>query len=107
MNASLDYLRTQPPVRANLERLKPPGGRVEDVTLDYLCDIGQFVVGDPESVARQLRQLYADVGGFGTFLLVAGRDPAPIGARLAMLERFAREVAPALADLGEATAVPA
>jgi alkanesulfonate monooxygenase SsuD/methylene tetrahydromethanopterin reductase-like flavin-dependent oxidoreductase (luciferase family) len=77
------------------------------VTFDYLADIGQFVVGDAESVARQLRQLYADTGGFGTFLLVAGRDPAPLPERLAMLERFAREVVPALASLGMAAALPA
>jgi limonene 1,2-monooxygenase len=107
LNASLDYLRTQPPVRANLERLKPEGGTVEDVTFDYLADIGQFVVGDAEAVARQLRELHADAGGFGTFLLVAGRDPAPLPERLAMLERFARDVAPALADLGVAAALPA
>jgi len=102
MDASLDYLRTQPPVRANLERLKPPGADVEAVTFDYLCDIGQFVVGSPETVIQRLRQVYADVGGFGTLTLVAGRDPAPISQRLAMLERFARDVAPALADLGAA-----
>jgi hypothetical protein len=105
MNASLDYLRTQPPVRANLERLKPPGGSVEAVTLDYLCDIRQFVVGDPDTVLHQLRDLYAAVGGFGTLLLVAGRDPAPLPERLAMLERFAREVAPGLADLGTPAAL--
>ncbi len=107
MDASLDYLRSQPSVRANLQRLAPPGAPVEAVTFDYLCDIEQFVVGAPETVLRQLRALYDGAGGFGTLLLVAGRDPAPLPERLAMLERFAREVAPGLADLGTPAPLPA
>ena len=94
-------------MRAHLEQLAPPGAGVEAITFDYLCDLGLFVVGTPEMVVRNLRQLYADVGGFGTLLLLAGRDPAPFPQRLAMLERFAREVAPALADLGVPAPLPA
>jgi alkanesulfonate monooxygenase SsuD/methylene tetrahydromethanopterin reductase-like flavin-dependent oxidoreductase (luciferase family) len=54
MDASVAYLHTQPSVRANFERLKPPGGSVDEVTFDYLCDIGLYVVGSPETVTRQL-----------------------------------------------------
>jgi len=108
MNTSLHYLvNFQPGVRAHLAQLAPPGAGVEAITFDYLCDLGLFVVGTPEMVVRNLRQLYADVGGFGTLLLLAGRDPAPFPQRLAMLERFAREVAPALADLGVPAQLPA
>jgi alkanesulfonate monooxygenase SsuD/methylene tetrahydromethanopterin reductase-like flavin-dependent oxidoreductase (luciferase family) len=101
MNRSLDYLRAlQPGVRAALEQFRPtPDADVEAVTFDHLADIGQFIVGSPDTVIRGLRRLYAEVGGFGTLLLVVGRDPAPIDERLAMFDRFAREVAPALTDL--------
>jgi limonene 1,2-monooxygenase len=102
MNRSLDYLRAlQPGVRAALERFKPsPDADVATVSFDHLADLGQLVVGSPDTVIRTLRRLYDEVGGFGTFLFVVGRDPAPIDQRLAMLNRFHREVAPALADLG-------
>jgi alkanesulfonate monooxygenase SsuD/methylene tetrahydromethanopterin reductase-like flavin-dependent oxidoreductase (luciferase family) len=98
---SLAYLRSLATTARALAALKPsPEADLESVTFDYLCDIGQFVVGSPDTVIRRLRQLYDEVGGFGTLLLLAGRDPAPIEQRLAMYDRFAREVAPALADLG-------
>jgi alkanesulfonate monooxygenase SsuD/methylene tetrahydromethanopterin reductase-like flavin-dependent oxidoreductase (luciferase family) len=98
---SLAYLRSLATTARALAALKPsPEASLESVTFDYLCDLGQFVVGSPDTVIRRLRQLYDEVGGFGTLLLLAGRDPAPIEQRLTMYDRFAREVAPALADLG-------
>ncbi len=99
-NASLDYLRTyQPTVRRALEALKPsPDATVEDVTFDYLCDIGQLIVGSPDTVAANLRSLREQTGGFNTLLLTMGRDPAPIADRLEMLDRFATHVAPSLAS---------
>lgn len=104
---SLAYLRGLASTARLLHALKPaPEAPLESVTFDYLCDIGHFIVGSPDTVIRRLRQLYADVGGFGTLLLLAGRDPAPIEERLAMYSRFAREVAPALADLGQFAPTP-
>jgi alkanesulfonate monooxygenase SsuD/methylene tetrahydromethanopterin reductase-like flavin-dependent oxidoreductase (luciferase family) len=98
---SLAYLRSLETTRRVLEGLKPsPDAPLETVTFEYLCDRGQFVVGSPDTVIRHLRDLYAAVGGFGKLLLLAGRDPAPIADRLTMYTRFARQVAPALADLG-------
>jgi alkanesulfonate monooxygenase SsuD/methylene tetrahydromethanopterin reductase-like flavin-dependent oxidoreductase (luciferase family) len=105
---SLAYLRSLPTTARLLEALKPsPAADLEAVSFDYLCDIGQFVVGSPDTVIRRLRHLYDETGGFGTLLLLAGRDPAPIEQRLAMFDRFAREVAPALADLGTFAPSPA
>jgi alkanesulfonate monooxygenase SsuD/methylene tetrahydromethanopterin reductase-like flavin-dependent oxidoreductase (luciferase family) len=48
----------------------------EAVTLDFLCD-NIWVVGSPETVARKLRRLYADVGGFGVLLAIAHDYPDP------------------------------
>ena len=41
-----------------------------DVTLEYLCD-NIWIVGDPDTVAAKIRKLGADVGGFGTLLVIA------------------------------------
>jgi alkanesulfonate monooxygenase SsuD/methylene tetrahydromethanopterin reductase-like flavin-dependent oxidoreductase (luciferase family) len=42
----------------------------EEVTLEYLVD-NVWIVGDPDEVARKLRRLSDDVGGFGTLLVIA------------------------------------
>jgi alkanesulfonate monooxygenase SsuD/methylene tetrahydromethanopterin reductase-like flavin-dependent oxidoreductase (luciferase family) len=42
----------------------------ERVTLEYLAD-EIWVVGSPETVARKIRALYEDVGGFGVLLAIA------------------------------------
>jgi alkanesulfonate monooxygenase SsuD/methylene tetrahydromethanopterin reductase-like flavin-dependent oxidoreductase (luciferase family) len=75
------------------------------VTLDYLCD-NVWLVGSPETVARKIRALYADVGGFGGLLIGATDWPdATIWDRSMRL--FATEVVPRVADLGTASALSA
>ena len=70
------------------------------VTLDYLVD-NVWLVGSPETVARKIRELHAEVGGFGTLLIGATDWPDP-----AVWERsitlFATDVVPRLADLAAA-----
>jgi alkanesulfonate monooxygenase SsuD/methylene tetrahydromethanopterin reductase-like flavin-dependent oxidoreductase (luciferase family) len=69
----------------------------EQVTLDFLCD-NIWVVGSPETVARKLRQLYADVGGFGVLLAIAHDYPDPaVWDRSTTL--LAERVMPMLEDL--------
>lgn len=98
-NKSLDYIRSVP-VAVLLDAFKPtPEAARTDVTFDHMCDIGQYIIGSADTVIRGIRRLYAETGGFETFLLVAGRDPAPLRDRLKMFERFEREVAPSLRDL--------
>jgi alkanesulfonate monooxygenase SsuD/methylene tetrahydromethanopterin reductase-like flavin-dependent oxidoreductase (luciferase family) len=98
-NGALDYIRSIP-TGLLLDAFKPsPDADRTAVTFDHMCDIGQYIVGSAETVVRGIRRLYAETGGFGTLLIVAGRDPAPVHERLAMFERFEREVAPALQDL--------
>jgi alkanesulfonate monooxygenase SsuD/methylene tetrahydromethanopterin reductase-like flavin-dependent oxidoreductase (luciferase family) len=73
------------------------------ITLDYLCD-NVWLVGSPETVARKIRELYAEVGGFGGLLIGATDWPDPaVWDRCMRL--FASEVAPRLADLGAPAAL--
>jgi alkanesulfonate monooxygenase SsuD/methylene tetrahydromethanopterin reductase-like flavin-dependent oxidoreductase (luciferase family) len=99
-NHWLDYVRSLPTRRQLIPFLPSPDADVATVDFERMIEKGQYLVGSAETVAAGLRQLYADSGGFGILLLLGGRDPAPIRERLAMYERFARDVAPAIADLG-------
>jgi alkanesulfonate monooxygenase SsuD/methylene tetrahydromethanopterin reductase-like flavin-dependent oxidoreductase (luciferase family) len=82
-----------------------PSMAESEVTLDYLAD-HVWVVGSPETVARKLRDLYEQVGGFGGVLLGAVDEPDPaVWDRSVTL--FAQEVIPRLADLGAPAAVRA
>ena len=68
-----------------------------DLTLDYMID-NMWLVGDPESVASQIRELYERVGGFGTLLWVTHDwDDADRWRRSMRL--LATEVMPRLTDL--------
>jgi alkanesulfonate monooxygenase SsuD/methylene tetrahydromethanopterin reductase-like flavin-dependent oxidoreductase (luciferase family) len=68
---SRDYfLRLLPKIRG-LDLLKVDPNMAESaVTLDYLCD-NIWIVGDPDTVTAKIRKLSADVGGFGTLLVIA------------------------------------
>lgn len=66
-----------------------------DVTLEYLVD-NVFLVGSPDEVARKLKQLHADLGGFGT-LLAMGHEWAPRDAWVRSMTLLKREVMPRLA----------
>jgi alkanesulfonate monooxygenase SsuD/methylene tetrahydromethanopterin reductase-like flavin-dependent oxidoreductase (luciferase family) len=83
----------------------PPSGRVEDVTYDSTFESGLFIAGDPELVYQRLRDVYERSGGFGTLLVVMGKDWSTSERRIRSLERFMNEVAPRLAGLGTAVAV--
>jgi alkanesulfonate monooxygenase SsuD/methylene tetrahydromethanopterin reductase-like flavin-dependent oxidoreductase (luciferase family) len=76
--------------------LQIPG---DDVSFDQLAEAGTYFLGDPDSVAAQLRDFYEVAGGFGTLLLVAGKDWATREKRERSLRLFMQEVAPKLRDL--------
>jgi alkanesulfonate monooxygenase SsuD/methylene tetrahydromethanopterin reductase-like flavin-dependent oxidoreductase (luciferase family) len=66
----------------------------EEVGLDYLAD-NIWIVGSPETVARKIRALYDEVGGFGVLLAIAHDWPDPsVWDRSMTL--LAREVMPQL-----------
>jgi len=77
----------------------PASGRVEEVTYDQAFDSGLFIGGDPDTVYRQLKDVYDRAGGFGTLLLVMGKDWGSPQSRVRSLKLFMREVAPRLKHL--------
>ena len=85
-------------LRHHFDEYLPPSGRVEDVTFDGLMDAGYYFAGDPDTVHRQISELYDAVGGFGVMILRAGTDRATSEQRTRSLRRFMAEVAPRLAD---------
>jgi alkanesulfonate monooxygenase SsuD/methylene tetrahydromethanopterin reductase-like flavin-dependent oxidoreductase (luciferase family) len=71
----------------------------DEVSFDQLVEAGFYCLGDPDSVARQLREFYDASGGFGTLLLVAGKDWATREKRERSMKLFMEQVAPKLRDL--------
>jgi alkanesulfonate monooxygenase SsuD/methylene tetrahydromethanopterin reductase-like flavin-dependent oxidoreductase (luciferase family) len=82
-----------------MQHLVPPGGTNADLTFDKLIDSGQFFCGDPDTVCEAIARFYREVGGFGTLLLVVGKDWATREQRTRSMERFIGEVAPRLVGL--------
>jgi alkanesulfonate monooxygenase SsuD/methylene tetrahydromethanopterin reductase-like flavin-dependent oxidoreductase (luciferase family) len=71
------------------------------VTAEYLIDNGVWFVGDPDSVASQIREQYEESGGFGTLLQI-GMDYSDAGSReswLRSMKLLAQEVMPKVQDL--------
>lgn len=83
----------------HLKNFMPPSGRLEDVTFDQVCDKGWFILGTPDEVYARLRQLWEESGGFGTLLMIMGRDWSTREKRTRSLRLFAEHVAPRLASL--------
>jgi alkanesulfonate monooxygenase SsuD/methylene tetrahydromethanopterin reductase-like flavin-dependent oxidoreductase (luciferase family) len=80
-----------------MQHLLPPGGSNADLTFENLIDRGFFFCGDPDTVYAGIERFYREVGGFGTLLLVGGKDWATREQRTRSMERFMTEVAPRLA----------
>lgn len=89
------------PIRSGrrLDAHIPPGGTVEDVTIEMLIDRNLLIVGEPDRVYRQLKDFYEQTGGFGTLLLVTGKDWGTNEQRALSMRRFMEEVAPRLPSL--------
>lgn len=71
----------------------------DDVSFDQLAEAGVYFLGDPDSVVRQLREFYDASGGFGTLLMVTGKDWATREKRARSMRLFMEHVAPKLRDL--------
>lgn len=94
---------------AVLQDLIPPGGTLEDLTLDYMIDSGHYWVGSADTVSQRIDRYYHECGGFGVLLLAVGLPIASFPERMQSLHRFVSEVAPRVGNLtpGEATGVDA
>jgi limonene 1,2-monooxygenase len=71
----------------------------DTVTFDELAEAGIYHLGDPDSVAQQLRKFYDDAGGFGTLLIVAGKKWATREKVFRSMRLFMEHVAPKLREL--------
>jgi alkanesulfonate monooxygenase SsuD/methylene tetrahydromethanopterin reductase-like flavin-dependent oxidoreductase (luciferase family) len=93
-----DYWLRLMPWSKTLDRMKlDPDMPDSDVTPEYLMD-ALWIVGSPDDVADQLRQLYEEVGGFGV-LLAMGHEWQPKDRWVNSMTLLAKEVMPRLADL--------
>jgi len=91
------FLRMLPKARL-LDLVKAdPDMPDSDVSVEYLLD-NVWVVGSPDEVARQLREIHELVGGFGV-LLTMGHEWEPRDQWLHSHELLVNEVIPALSDL--------
>lgn len=68
-----------------------------EVTVEYLID-NVWIVGGPEDVERKIRDLYAEVGGFGV-LLAMGHEWQPKEKWVNSMTVLAKEIMPRLSDL--------
>ena len=71
----------------------------DENAIEALVEAGFYLLGDPDDVAAQIREFHRVSGGFGTFLIVTGKDWATREKRTNSMTRFMKEVAPQLRDL--------
>jgi alkanesulfonate monooxygenase SsuD/methylene tetrahydromethanopterin reductase-like flavin-dependent oxidoreductase (luciferase family) len=71
----------------------------DTVTFDDMAELGFYHLGDPDTVAKELRAFYEEAGGFGTVLIVAGKKWATPEKVARSMRLFMEHVAPQLRDL--------
>ncbi|MBQ10813.1 MAG: alkane 1-monooxygenase [Planctomyces sp.] len=69
----------------------------EAVDVDYMME-NVWVVGDPDECAEKIRNIYDEVGGFGSFLAIS-QDPDIAEQSSHCLELLIKEVGPKIKDL--------
>jgi limonene 1,2-monooxygenase len=75
------------------------GIKGDEVTFDQLAEAGIYHLGDPDTVARELREFYDAAGGFGTVLIVTGKKWATREKVFRSMRLFMEHVAPKLRGL--------
>jgi limonene 1,2-monooxygenase len=97
LTAILDRRKAETP--EYLQRRIPPGGTLDDVTVELMLEQGFYWVGSPQTVYNFIKEYYDETGGFGTLLFSAGIPVATPRKRAKAMKLFMDEVAPALANL--------
>jgi len=79
---------------ANGTPLVSPVEHLYHASIDELTEGGYFFAGSPDTVYRQLRKFYDEVGGFGNFIMMV--QAGTMGYELVekSMALFAREVLP-------------
>ena len=88
-------------VNGRLDEYIPEGGTRSDLTMERMIDEGAFFVGSPDDVVRQVRAFHGELGGFGTLLLVCGKDWGTWEQRQRSWRMFMKFVAPEITNLGK------
>ena len=70
----------------------------DERAIEALVEAGFYLIGEPDRVAGQIRDFYDRSGGFGTFLMVCGKDWATREKRSRSMKMFMEHVAPQLRD---------
>ena len=92
------FFKMIPKIRGNLNIFKIDKSMPDsEVTIDYMID-NIWIVGSPDDVAEQIRELYKQVGGFGV-LLAMGHEWKPKDKWQNSMKLLANEVLPKLKDL--------
>ncbi len=71
----------------------------DHTAIDQLVEAGMYIIGDVDSVTEQLTDFYNQAGGFGTMMMVTGKDWATREKRSRSMRLFMEKVAPQLRDL--------
>lgn len=69
-----------------------------DVTFEWMVDNIPWIIGTPEECSQQIKDLYEEVGGFGSFV-INSRDWVPTDLHYRSWEQFARYCMPAVEGL--------
>ena len=87
------FFKMVPKIRGNLDIFKSDKSMTdEEVTIDYMIE-NLWIVGSPEEVTRQIKELYEFTGGFGV-LLVMGHEWKPLDKWQKSLKLLKEEVIP-------------
>jgi len=70
----------------------------KELTIEWMADNNRWILGSPDEVVKQIRELYEEVGGFGTFI-INSRDWVTTDKLHRSHELFARYVIPQLEGL--------
>ncbi|NQU70804.1 MAG: LLM class flavin-dependent oxidoreductase [Rhodospirillales bacterium] len=70
-----------------------------ETAIDAYVESGYYILGDSDTVTRKLKEFYDESGGFGTLLIVTGKDWATREKRHRSMRMFMEQVAPQLRDL--------
>ena len=67
--------------------------------IEALIEAEFYILGDADNVTAKLKKFYDEAGGFGTLLIVTGKDWATRQKRERAMRLFMEQVAPQLRDL--------
>ena len=102
LRSAVEYEVTIQAERGFLKMLKSMFGidmKADRFAIERLVEAGFYNVGEPDAVAGKLKEFYDASGGFGTLLVVTGKDWATREKRANSLRMFMENVAPQLRDL--------